>query len=65
MLLTMRNSELIYKLVALADSDIDLVQQAIRTSSEGGRAAELEKVANFIVQQRKSSRPGETRVSHS
>ena len=55
MLLTMQNSELIDKLVALADGDIDLVQQAIRTSSAGGKAAELAKVVNFIVQQRKVS----------
>jgi hypothetical protein len=61
MLLTMQNSDLIDKLVALADGDIDLLQQAIRTSSEGGKAAELEKVVNFIVQQRKARvrvRPG-------
>jgi hypothetical protein len=34
MLLTMQNSALIDKLIALADGDIDLVQQAIRASSE-------------------------------
>jgi hypothetical protein len=54
MLVTMQNSELVGKLVALANGDIDLVQQAIRTISEGGKAAELEKVVDFIVQQRKA-----------
>lgn len=54
MLVTMQNSELINKLVTLADGDIDLVQQAIRATSEDGKAADLEKVVNFIVEQRKS-----------
>lgn len=54
MLVTMQNSELVGKLVALANGDIDLVQQAIRTISEDGKAAELEKVVDFIVQQRKA-----------
>ena len=54
MLVTMQNSELISKLVALADGDIDLVQQAIRTASADGKPAELEKVVNFIVEQRKT-----------
>jgi hypothetical protein len=52
MLVTMQNSELVGKLVALANGDI--VQQAIRTISEGGKAAELEKVVDFIVQERKA-----------
>jgi hypothetical protein len=54
MLVTMQNSELVGKLVALADGDIDLVQQAIRTISEQGKAAELEKVVDFIVRERKA-----------
>jgi hypothetical protein len=54
MLVTMQNSELVGKLVALADGDIDLVQQAVRTISEDGKAAELEKVVDFIVEARKA-----------
>jgi hypothetical protein len=54
MLVTMQNSELVGKLVALADGDIDLVQQAVRTSSGDGKAAELERVVDFIVRERKA-----------
>jgi hypothetical protein len=54
MLVTMQNSELVGKLLALADGDIDLVQLAIRESSEDGKAAELERVVDFIVSQRKA-----------
>jgi hypothetical protein len=54
MLVTMQNSELVNKLVALADGDIDLVQHAIRAMSVDGKAADLEKVVAFIVQERKS-----------
>ena len=54
MLVTMQNSELVEKLVALADGDIDLVQQAIRAISAEGKAAELEKVVDFIVRERKA-----------
>lgn len=54
MLVTMQNSELVSKLVTLADGDIDLVQQAIRATSENGKSADLEKVVDFIVQERRS-----------
>jgi hypothetical protein len=54
MLVTMQNSELINKLVTLADGDIDLVQKAIRAMSEDGKSADLEKVVNFIVQEREA-----------
>jgi hypothetical protein len=54
MLVTMQNSELVRKLVTLADGDIDLVQSAIRATSKDGEAADLESVVNFIVQARKS-----------
>lgn len=50
----MQNSELVRKLVTLADGDIDLVQSAIRATSKDGEAADLESVVNFIVQARKS-----------
>ena len=52
MLVTMQNSELVNKLVTLADGDIDLVQKAIRSMSQDGKAADLEKVVNFIVAER-------------
>jgi hypothetical protein len=54
MLVTMQNSELINKLVTLADGDIDLVQRAIRSMSDDGKSADLKKVVNFIVQERES-----------
>jgi hypothetical protein len=54
MLVTTQNADLVSKLVALADGDIDLVQLAIRTTSEDGKAADLEKVVDYIVQERKS-----------
>ncbi len=56
MLVTMQNSELINKLIAIANGDIDLVQKAIRAMSEDGKAADLEKVVNFIVQAREAAR---------
>lgn len=52
MLVTMQNSELVNKLVTLADGDIDLVQKAIRAMATDGKAADLEKVVNFIVTER-------------
>ena len=55
MLVTMQNSDLVSKLVALADGDIDLVQRAIRTMSKDGKPADLEKVVGFLVQERKSN----------
>ena len=54
MLVTMQNSDLVSKLVTLADGDIDLVQLAIRTIADDGKGADLEKVVDFIVQHRKT-----------
>lgn len=54
MLVTMQNSDLVGKLVTLADGDIDLVQHAIRMASADGGGAELETVVNFIVRERES-----------
>lgn len=54
MLVTTHNSELVRKLVALANGDIDLVQRAVRASSKDGQAADLEAVVNFIVQEQKT-----------
>ena len=53
MLVTMKNSELIDKLVVIADGNIDLVQEAILAcagSAEGG--ADLKKVVEYIEQHR-------------
>jgi hypothetical protein len=50
----MQNSDLVSKLVTLADGDIDLVQLAIRTIADADKGADLEKVVDFIVQHRKT-----------
>lgn len=60
MLVIMQNPELISKLVALADGDIDLVQRAVRSASKDDDGADLEDVVNFIVRKRKSSPPQRT-----
>jgi hypothetical protein len=54
MLATMRNEELVGKLIALAEGNLDLVQHAIRTAANGAKAADLEKVVEYIVEQRRS-----------
>lgn len=49
----MKNSELIDKLVLLADGDLGLVEEAIDRSAEGRDSiANLEKVVDYIVQHR-------------
>lgn len=55
MLVTMQNSELIRKLVQLADGDIDLVQRAIRAvaGEDQSGEADLEKVVHFIASNRR------------
>lgn len=53
MLVTMKNSELIDKLVLIANGDIELVQTAIRESAEAaGDGADLKKVVEYIVANR-------------
>jgi hypothetical protein len=52
MLVTMKNSELIDKLVMLASGDLELVQQAIRACAEGSDGADLKKVVEYIVAHR-------------
>jgi hypothetical protein len=52
MLVTMKNSELIDKLVVIADGNIDLVHEAIREAAEGAEGADLKKVVEYIVQHR-------------
>lgn len=54
MLVTMKNSELIDKLVTIADGNIDLVQQAIRTCAENVDGADLTKVIEYIIAHREA-----------
>jgi hypothetical protein len=55
MLVTMKNSELIDKLVLIAGGDIDLVSEAIRVSATNPEGqAELKEVVDYIVAHRKS-----------
>lgn len=55
MLVTMKNSALIDKLVLIANGDIELVQAAIRESAEAsGDGADLNKVVAYIVAHRQS-----------
>jgi hypothetical protein len=49
MLVTMKNSELVDKLVAIAGGNIDLVQEAIRACAEGAEGADLKKVVDYIL----------------
>ena len=49
MIVTMKNSELVDKLVAIADGDIDLVQEAISACAEGADGADLKKVVDYIL----------------
>lgn len=56
MLVTMKNSDLIDKLVLIADGDFDLVQEAMRVSACDGSAA-LEDVVAYIAQNRQT--PGD------
>jgi hypothetical protein len=53
MLITMGNPDLVRKLLALADNDIDLVQHAIRKAAGDSAAADLEKVVEYIVRQQR------------
>jgi hypothetical protein len=54
MLVTMKNSDLIDKLVTIADGNLDLVQEAIRACATGADgSADLKKVVDYIVEHRK------------
>lgn len=56
MLVTMKNSELIDKLVVIADGNFDLVQQAILACAEGtDGGADLKKVVEYIQAHRVQS----------
>jgi len=51
MLVTMKNSELIDKLVMIAGGDIGLVEEAIRVCAErSADGADLTEVVNYIVE---------------
>lgn len=53
MLVTLKNSDMIEKLVLIANGDIGLVQRAIRESAQGpDGAADLKKVVDYIVSHR-------------
>jgi len=55
MLVTMKNSELIDKLVLIANGDIELVQKAIRESAEAADdGADLKKIVEYIVANRQA-----------
>ena len=55
MLVTMQNSELISKLVALAGGDLDLVQKAIRVTAGPADGADLQQVVQYIVAHRRET----------
>jgi hypothetical protein len=55
MLVTMKNSELIDKLVRVAGGKIELVYEAIRASAKNTGGADLKEVVEYIVRNR--SRP--------
>jgi hypothetical protein len=54
MLITTRHVDLVNKLVALAGGDIDLVQAARIAAANGRKVADLEKLVDAIVQQRRT-----------
>ena len=52
MLVSMKNSELIDKLVTIADGNLDLVQEAIRLCAKGADGADLAEVVAYILKHR-------------
>lgn len=58
MLVTMKNSELIDKLVAIADGNLDLVQRAIRECAKGADGADLSDVIKYIAEHREGAPAG-------
>jgi hypothetical protein len=63
MLVTMQNSELIDKLVLIADGDIELVQDAIRAAAEPTTGADLKKVVQYITAHRRQRDAQPARVA--
>lgn len=53
MLVTMKNTELIDKLVTLAEGDFELVHEAVRRSARGSDGADLKDVVAYIVGHRR------------
>jgi hypothetical protein len=53
MLITMKSSELIDKLVTIADGNLDLVQEAINACAKGDDGAELKDVVEYIEANRR------------
>ena len=56
MLVTMQNSELIDKLLTIANGDIDLVQKAIRVTAGPTDGADLQQVVQYIVAHRRQDK---------
>lgn len=52
MLVTMKSSELIDKLIVIAEGDFELVKEAIEASAKGADGAELKDVVAYIVKHR-------------
>lgn len=52
MLVTMKNSELIDQLVLIANGDMDLVSEAIRTCARPDGEADLKEVVDYIIAHR-------------
>jgi len=56
---TRKQAEALNRLAAIVDYDIDLVQRAIRASSENGKPAPLSRVVRFLVNARNARREAE------
>ncbi len=54
---TTQQAEVLNRLTTIAHGDIDLVQRAIRASSEQNRPAPLGKVIRYILRERDHSLP--------
>jgi hypothetical protein len=53
---TSSKPELVSKLVQLAGGDIELVHRAIRANTKNDKPADLAKIVDFIVKNRKPAR---------
>jgi len=60
MLVTMKNAELIDKLVVIADGNFDLVQQALLACADGADGADLTKVVEYIEAHRPPTAPAQS-----
>lgn len=50
MLVTMKNSDLVDRLMQLADGNFDLVREAMRSCADSNGAADLKKIVEYIVE---------------